>query len=55
MALPVIIATERLSAEELFDRYPWLQPVAMLPKPYSVEQLLGTVEAVLRTANVDRR
>jgi DNA-binding response OmpR family regulator len=27
----------------------------MLPKPYSVEQLVGTVEAVLRTVNGDRR
>jgi two-component system OmpR family response regulator len=55
MALPVIIATGRLPPEELFSRYPWLQPAAMLPKPYSVEQLLGTVEAVLRTASGDRR
>jgi CheY-like chemotaxis protein len=55
MALPVIMATGRLPAEELFDRYPWLQPVAMLPKPYSVEQLVGTVEAVLSTVNGDRR
>jgi len=29
--------------------------VTMLPKPYSVEQLVGTVEAVLRTVNGDRR
>jgi DNA-binding response OmpR family regulator len=55
MALPVIMATGRLPAEDLFDRYPWLQPVAMLPKPYSVKQLVGTVEAVLRKANGDRR
>ena len=55
MALPIIMATGRLPAEDLFDRYPWLQPVAMLPKPYSVKQLVGTVEAVLRKANGDRR
>ena len=55
IALPVIMATGRLLPEEVFSRYPWLQPVAMLPKPYSVEQLLGTVEAVLRIVNGDRR
>ena len=51
MALPVIMATGTLPTEELFTRYPWLQPVVALIKPYSVEQLLGTVEAVLRTAD----
>ena len=51
MALPVIMATGTLPAEELFTRYNWLQPVIALTKPYSVEQLLGTVEAVLRTAD----
>jgi DNA-binding response OmpR family regulator len=51
MPLPVILATGTLSQEVLTDRYPWLQSVVMLPKPYSVDQLLGTVEAVLRTAN----
>ena len=51
MALPVIMATGRLPPEDLFTRYPWLQPAAALIKPYSVEQLLGTVEAVLRTAD----
>ena len=54
MALPVIMATGRLLPEDLFTRYHWLQPVAALVKPYSVEQLLGTVEAVLRTADGDR-
>ena len=51
MALPVIMATGRLPPEDLFTRYHWLQPVAALIKPYSVEQLLGTVEALLRTAD----
>jgi DNA-binding response OmpR family regulator len=51
MALPVIMATGRMPPEDLFTRYHWLQPVATLIKPYSVEQLLGTVEAVLRTAD----
>lgn len=54
MALPVIMATGTLPAEDLMDRYPWLQPVATLIKPYSTEQLLGTVEAVLRTADGSR-
>jgi DNA-binding response OmpR family regulator len=54
MALPVIMATGTLPTEDLMDRYPWLQPVATLVKPYSVEQLLGTVEAVLRTADGSR-
>jgi two-component system chemotaxis response regulator CheY len=51
MALPVIMATGMLKTQDLFTRYPWLQPVATLAKPYSVGQLLGTVEAVLRTAD----
>jgi DNA-binding response OmpR family regulator len=46
-ALPVIMATGTLPKEE-FIRYPWLQPAAMLLKPYTVEELLGTVKVVLR-------
>jgi DNA-binding response OmpR family regulator len=55
MALPIIMATGRLLPEDLFTRYGWLQPVATLVKPYSVEQLLGTVETVLRTADGARQ
>src|SRR5579859_2302848 len=51
LALPVIMATGRLLPEDLFTRYGWLQPGAALIKPYSVEQLLGTVQAVLRPAD----
>ena len=51
LALPVIMATGRLLPEHLFTRYGWLQPVAALIKPYSVEQLLGTVQAILHTAD----
>ena len=51
MALPVIMATGRLPTEDIFTRYPWLQPAATLIKPYSMEQLLGTVETVLRTTD----
>jgi DNA-binding response OmpR family regulator len=50
MALPVILATGRLPTQDLFARYPWIQPAAALIKPYSIEQLLGTVEIVLRTS-----
>ncbi|HTQ51149.1 MAG TPA: response regulator [Candidatus Acidoferrales bacterium] len=51
LALPVIMATGRLLPEDLLTRYAWLQPMAALIKPYSVEQLLEAVEANLRTAN----
>jgi DNA-binding response OmpR family regulator len=47
MALPVIMATRIWPAEELVTRYPWLQPVATLVKPYSIRHLLRTVKAVL--------
>ena len=48
MILPVIMATGALPEEDLFDLYPWLQPAVALLKPYSVGELLGTVEKVLR-------
>ena len=51
MALPVIMASGTLPMEKLTNRDYWLQPLVTLPKPYSVEQLLGTVEAVLRTSD----
>ena len=51
MALPVIMATGVLPQDE-FVRYPWLQPAATLVKPYTLVQLLGTVQKVLR-ANED--
>jgi DNA-binding response OmpR family regulator len=47
MVLPVIIATGILSVPEL-TRSPWLQPTAVLLKPYTVEGPLGTVRQVLR-------
>ena len=43
MALPFIMATGKMPEEE-FARYPWLQPAATLLKPYTVEELLGTVK-----------
>lgn len=51
MALPVIMSTGRLSPEDLRTRYLRLQPLVTLVRPYSIEQLLGTVEAVLRTVD----
>ena len=53
MALPVIMATGTLPTHE-FTRYPGLQPVATLIKPYTIEQLLGTVNQVLRAADSPR-
>jgi DNA-binding response OmpR family regulator len=47
MALPVIMSTGRLPTKELAQN-PSLQLAAMLPKPFSVEELLGTVTKVLR-------
>jgi two-component system chemotaxis response regulator CheY len=37
--------------EEEFVQFPWLRPAGKLLKPYSVEELLGTVKRVLREAN----
>ena len=48
MAVPVIMAAARLPVHEL-ARNPSLQPVAVLPKPFYLSQLLETVKAVLRT------
>jgi DNA-binding response OmpR family regulator len=54
MALPVILSTGRLPTEEL-AKNPSLQLAAILPKPFSVDELLGTVTKVLRaTVNVLR-
>lgn len=51
VALPVIMATGSLPQDE-FTRSPWLQPAATLLKPYTIEQLLGTVKKVLRATAV---
>ena len=47
MELPVIMATGTLPTQELAQN-PWLEPVAMLAKPYTTDQLLNTVKDVLR-------
>ena len=49
MAIPVIIATGTLPKEK-FTQYPWLQPAAILLKPYTIDELLGTVREVLRVS-----
>ncbi len=49
MALPVIMATGALPKKE-FTRYPWLQPGAILLKPYAAKEILRTVKKVLREA-----
>ena len=48
MGLPVIMATGILPTQELIQN-PWLEPVALLAKPYAAEQLLETVKALLHT------
>jgi DNA-binding response OmpR family regulator len=49
MALPVILATGKLPAKEL-SQDPSLQLAAILPKPFSFEELLETVKDVLRVS-----
>ena len=50
MTLSVILASGTVPAEEL-NRCPWLQVDALLPKPYTIAELLRTVDQVLRTAD----
>ena len=55
MDLPIILATGRLPVEELTQN-PSLQLAAMLPKPFSIDELLETVSVVLRaTVSVRER
>ncbi len=51
--LPVIIASGHLDTEEL-NRDPWLDVAALLLKPFTTDQLLATVEEVLRPAGTIR-
>jgi DNA-binding response OmpR family regulator len=53
MALPVIMATGTLPKDE-FIQYPWIQPDAMLLKPFTIEELLGTVRKVLYATDSPR-
>ncbi len=50
MTLSVILASGTVPAEEL-NRCPWLEVSALLPKPYSIAELLRTVDQVLSTAD----
>ncbi len=50
MTLSVILASGTVPAEEL-SRCPWLEVNALLPKPYSIAELLRTVDQVLRAAD----
>ncbi len=49
MEVPVIMATGKLPTEELAQN-PWLEPVALLAKPYANDELLDKVKDVLGTA-----
>jgi DNA-binding response OmpR family regulator len=46
MTLPVILASEGLDLEEV-DQCRWLQPVVSLPKPFTSDEMLETVAAIL--------
>ena len=46
MAMPVVMATGAVTAWA-FAQYPWLQPDAVLIKPYTFVELLVTVREVL--------
>jgi DNA-binding response OmpR family regulator len=50
IGLPVILVSGNVPTEEL-NRHPWLQIEATLLKPYTIADLLGTVEAVLGAAS----
>jgi DNA-binding response OmpR family regulator len=50
MAVPVVLTAVRLPAEEL-TRNPLLQLAALLPKPFSIGELLQTVQAVLHVSD----
>jgi DNA-binding NtrC family response regulator len=54
MALPVILASGDLPTKKELDSNPWLQAVAMLVKPFTGDELLGTVERVLRESDNTR-
>jgi DNA-binding NtrC family response regulator len=53
LALPVILASGTMTPQEL-NRNPWLQLSGALLKPVSPDQLLQTVQAVLRVPDVAR-
>ena len=54
MALPVIMVTGAVPQNELAE-CPWLQPAAILVKPYAITELFGAVHDVLRVTAVAQR
>jgi DNA-binding response OmpR family regulator len=52
MALPVILASGAMPEE--LNRLPWLQLAATLWKPFTPDELLGTVKKVLRATDSAR-
>jgi len=50
MGLPVILVSGVMTVEEL-NRHSWLQLAATLAKPFSGDELLGTVRKVLRATD----
>ena len=53
MDLPVILVSGAMPTEEL-NRHPWLQLAATLLKPFTPDELLGTVQEVLRATDYAR-
>jgi CheY-like chemotaxis protein len=50
MALPVVMATGALPKDD-FRHCPWLLPAALLLKPYTLLELVRTVQGVLRVTD----
>jgi DNA-binding response OmpR family regulator len=50
MVLPVIMASATLPEDGYVERL-WLQPFAMLLKPYSLTEFIGTVKTILHAAS----
>ena len=53
MTMVVVLASGTVPADEL-NRCPWLQVDALLPKPYTIAELLGTLQRVLHDADSAR-
>ena len=53
MAMPVVMATGTLPAEK-FAQFPGLKPTAVVIKPYTLDELLATVEDVLHATAAAR-
>ena len=54
MAVPVIMVSGAMPTDEL-NRHPWLRIDAALLKPFTVDQLVGTVREVLRATENERQ